>query len=258
MPRRLRILTAAALLLAVCLGSAVPARAQIVVVFAAASTKDAVTDIANAFTAAGKVKVVSSFGSSADLAKQVENGAPANIYFSADSKWMDYLAGKHLLVDGSRRDLLGNHLVLIAPADSTLSIELKPGAPLAEALGDGRLAMCDPESVPAGRYGKASLVKLGIWDQVAPKVANAKDVRAALALVERGETPAGIVYSTDAKLSKKVKVVGVFPDDSHPKIVYPVALVAGGDSPDAKAFYYYLTGPQAAAVFEKYGFILLP
>jgi molybdate transport system substrate-binding protein len=246
-----------AVALAVGLFGAAAAWAADPIVFAAASTKDAITDIANDFAAAGKGKVVTSFGSSGDLAKQIENGAPASIFISADTKWADYLDKKSLLVAGSRSDLLGNHLVLIAPADSTMTIDLKPGAPLAAALGDGKLAVCDPESVPAGRYAKASLTKLGIWNEVEPKVVGAKDVRAALALVELGEAPAGVVYSTDAALSKKMKVVAVFPDDSHPKIVYPVALVAGHDTPEAKAFFDYLKGPEAAAVFKKYGFILL-
>jgi molybdate transport system substrate-binding protein len=258
---RRRFLTAALLIASGLLGGgiwgAADARAADPVVFAAASTKDAMNDIAAGYAAAGKGKVVFSFGASGDLAKQIENGAPAAIFISADTKWADYLAKKNLLVAGSQRNLLGNHLVLIAPLDSTMAIDLKPGAPLAQALGDGKIAVCDPESVPAGRYAKASLIKLGIWDQVSPKVVGAKDVRAALALVELGEAPAGIVYSTDAKLSKKVRVVAVFPDDSHPKIVYPVALVAGQDTPEARAFYDYLNGPEAAAVFEKYGFILL-
>jgi molybdate transport system substrate-binding protein len=246
-----------ALLFAAGLFGATAAWAADPVVFAAASTKDAITDIANDFATAGKGKVVTSFGSSGDLAKQIENGAPASIFISADSKWVDYLDKKNLLVLGSRSDLLGNHLVLIAPADSTMTIDLKPGAPLAAALGDGKLALADPESVPAGRYGKASLTKLGIWDSVKSHVVGAKDVRATLALVELGEAPAGVVYSTDAALSKKVKVVAVFPDDSHPKIVYPVALVVGHDTPEAKAFFTYMKGPEAAAVFKKYGFILL-
>ena len=155
-----------ALLFAAGLFGATAAWAADPVVFAAASTKDAITDIANDFAAAGKGKVVTSFGSSGDLAKQIENGAPASIFISADSKWADYLDKKNLLVLGSRSDLLGNHLVLIAPADSTMTIDLKPGAPLAAALGDGKLAVCDPESVPAGRYAKASLTKLGIWKEV--------------------------------------------------------------------------------------------
>src|SRR5262245_12983497 len=252
-----RKILAAALLLAACLWAAAPARAADTVVFAAASTKDAVNDIANAFAAAGKGKIVASYGSSGDLAKQIENGAPASVCISADTKWMAYPTGKKLVVEGSSKNLLGNHLVLVAPLDSTMSIELKQGAPLAQALGEGKLAIADPDSVPAGRYAKASLTKLGIWDQVKPKVVAAKDVRATLALVELGEAPAGIVYATDAAISKKVKVAGVFSDDSHPKIVYPVALVAGHDTPEARAFFDYLTGPEAASVFQKYGFILL-
>jgi molybdate transport system substrate-binding protein len=247
---------AASVLVAVAL-IAGTAQAADVVVFAAASTKDAVDDIAEAFQAAGHGKILTSYGASSELAKQIEHGALANIYISADTKWMDYLAQKNLIVSSSRRDLLGNHLVLIAPIASTLAIDLKPLAPLAQALGDGKLAMCDPDSVPAGRYAKASLTSLGIWDAIAPKVANAKDVRAALALVERGEAPAGVVYSTDAMLSKKVRVVATFPDDTHPKIIYPVALVTGHDDVAAHAFYDYLTGPEAAAIFEKYGFIIL-
>ena len=253
---RFRNLTTAFVLAASLLG-ATAAWAADPVVFAAASTKDAITDIANDFAAAGKGKVVTSFGSSGDLAKQIENGAPASIFISADTKWADYLDKKNLLVLGTRSDLLGNHLVLIAPLDSTMNIDLKPGAPLAAALGDGKLALADPESVPAGRYGKASLTKLGIWKDVESKVVGAKDVRATLALVELGEAPAGIVYATDAALSKKVRVVGVFPDDTHPPIVYPVALVTGHDTPEAKAFFAYMKGPEAAAVFKKYGFILL-
>ena len=253
---RFRNLTTAFVLAASLLG-ATAAWAADPVVFAAASTKDAITDIANDFAAAGKGKVVTSFGSSGDLAKQIENGAPASIFISADTKWADYLDKKNLLVLGTRSDLLGNHLVLIAPLDSTMNIDLKPGAPLAAALGDGKLALADPESVPAGRYGKASLTKLGIWKDVESHVVGAKDVRATLALVELGEAPAGIVYATDAALSKKVKVVGVFPDDTHPPIVYPVALVTGHDTPEAKAFFAYMKGPEAAAVFKKYGFILL-
>ena len=253
---RFRNLTTAFVLAASLLG-ATAAWAADPVVFAAASTKDAITDIANDFAAAGKGKVVTSFGSSGDLAKQIENGAPASIFISADTKWADYLDKKNLLVLGTRSDLLGNHLVLVAPLDSTMNIDLKPGAPLAAALGDGKLALADPESVPAGRYGKASLTKLGIWKDVESKVVGAKDVRATLALVELGEAPAGIVYATDAALSKKVRVVGVFPDDTHPPIVYPVALVTGHDTPEAKAFFAYMKGPEAAAVFKKYGFILL-
>lgn len=233
------------------------AQAQGTVVFAAASTKDAMTDIGKAFAASGKGKVTFSFGSSGDLAKQIENGAPVGVFISADTKWVDYLAKKNLLVDGSTKNLLGNSLVLIAPQNSDMSVVLMEGAPLAKALGDGKLALADPDSVPAGRYGKAALTKLGIWDQVSPHVVGAKDVRATLALVELGEAAGGIVYATDAAISKKVKVVATFPESSHPKIVYPVALVKDHDTAEAKAFYDYMAGPEAAAVWQKYGFILL-
>ncbi|MGH6960428.1 MAG: molybdate ABC transporter substrate-binding protein, partial [Dongiaceae bacterium] len=183
-----------------------------------------------------------------------ENGAPAAIFISADQKWMDYLAERNLILPESRQDLLGNKLVLIAPADSTLTLDLLAKAPLAEALGDGKLAMGEPESVPAGRYGRAALETLGIWSAVEPKLARTKDVRAALALVERGEAAAGIVYSTDAAVSKKVRVVSEFPAESHPKIVYPVALIAGKDDAAAKAFYDFLGDAKAKAVFLDYGF----
>ena len=248
--RRLAIAALAGVLLA----AAAPARADDLLVFAAASTKDALQDIAKAYEAAGNGKVTYSFASSSDLAKQIENGAPAALFISADTKWMDYVADKKLIVGDSRRDLLGNKLVLIAPKDSTLKVDLAPNAPLAQALGDGKLAMGDPDAVPAGRYGKAALDKLGIWSSVEPAVVRAKDVRATLALVERGEAAAGIVYATDAMVSKKVRIVGEFPADSHPKIVYPVALVAGHDDAAAKAFYAYLTGPKARDVFLDYGF----
>ena len=241
-------------LMGLLLAPAVPARADDLLVFAAASTKDAATEIGKAYEAAGHGKVTFSFASSSDLAKQIENGAPAAIFISADTKWMDYLADKKMIVGDSRKDLLGNRLVLIAPQDSTLKVDLGPNAPLAQALGDGKLAMGDPDAVPAGRYGKAALDKLGIWPSVEGAVVRAKDVRATLALVERGEAAAGIVYSTDALISKKVRVVGDFPPDSYPKIIYPAALVAGRDDAAAKDFYAFLTGPKSRDVFLDYGF----
>ncbi len=247
--RALHLLVAGLLLLI-----AGAARADDLLVFAAASTKNAAEDVAAIYATEGKGKVAYSFASSADLAKQIENGAPAAIFISADQKWMDYLAERNLIVADSRHDLLGNKLVLIAPADSQLTLQLAKDAPLADALGDGKLAMGEPESVPAGRYGKAALESLGIWPAVEPKVARTKDVRAALALVERGEAAAGIVYSTDAAISRKVKLIAEFPPESHPKIVYPAALIAGKDDAAAKAFYEFLGGPKAKAVFLDYGF----
>ncbi len=237
---------------------AAPATAEDLTIFAAASLKNAAEDIGKAYEAAGNGKVVYSFASSSDLAKQIENGAPAAIFISADKKWMDYVQEKNLIVPDSRRDLLGNVLTLIAPKDSSLSADFKAGnVDLASLIGDSKLAMGDPDSVPAGRYGKAALEKLGLWTSVEPKVARTKDVRAALALVERGEAAAGVVYRTDALVSDKVKIAGEFPQDSHPPIVYPIAIVAEHNDDAAKAFYTYLTGDEARAVFEKYGFSIL-
>jgi molybdate transport system substrate-binding protein len=230
------------------------ARADDLMIFAAASTKNAAEDIAKLYVEGSKGNIVYSFAASSDLAKQIENGAPAAIFISADTKWMDYLAERRLIVTDSRRDLLGNKLVLIAPNDSDLVVDLTANAPLADQLGDGKLAMGEPDSVPAGRYGKAALETLGIWAQLETKVARTKDVRAALALVERGEAAAGIVYSTDAALSKKVKVVAEFPAGTHPPIVYPTALIAGKDDAAARVFYDFLGGPQARTVFLEYGF----
>jgi len=234
-----------------------PAQARDLLVFAAASLKNAAEDIGNAYEASGTGKVTYSFAASSDLAKQIENGAPAAIYISADTKWMDYLAQRKLIVPDSRRDLLGNRLVLIAPADSTLVLKLAPAAPLAQSLGDGKLAMADPDSVPAGRYGKAALEALNLWSSVEPAVVRAKDVRAALAFVQRGEAAAGIVYATDAMVAKNVRIVDEFPASSHPKIVYPVALIAGQDDAAARAFYDFLVGPKARGVFLDYGFSII-
>jgi molybdate transport system substrate-binding protein len=232
----------------------VPAQARDIVMFAAASTTDALNEVGKAYQAAGHGRVALSFASSSTLAKQIESGAPADLYLSADGRWMDYLAKRNLVVSASRIDFLGNTLVLIAPRDSKLSLEIAPGFPLAAALGpDGRLAIGDPDHVPAGIYGKAALEKLGVWQQVLPRLARASDVRAALAFVERGETPAGVVYGTDAARAR-VRVVASFPEGSYPKIAYPLALVAGHDSPAARAFYDYLRGPAARAVFARYGF----
>lgn len=240
------------------LATAIPAHAaDDLTVFAAASLKNAAEDIGKAYEAAGKGKVVFSLASSAELAKQIENGAPASIFISADKKWMDYVQERNLIVAESRRDLLGNTLTLIAPADSSLTADFKAGVDLAALIGDSKLAMGDPDSVPAGRYAKAALEKLGLWASVEPKVARTKDVRAALALVERGEAAAGVVYRTDALVSDKVKVAGEFPADSHPPIVYPIAIVAEHNNDAAKSFYSFLTGDEARAVFEKYGFTIL-
>ena len=227
-----------------------------VVVFAAASTTNAVIEIGELHAARNPVRIIPSFASSSTLAKQIESGAPADVYLSANKKWMDYLEEKHLLSQGSRFDLLSNRIVLIVPKDSSLKrIDVAPGFSLIAALGkDGRLSMGDPDHVPAGMYGKKALENLGTWDQVKNRLAPMRDVRAALVLVERGEAPLGLVYATDAAISRKVRVVGTFPADSHPPIVYPVAAVSGGKGSEARQFLDFLRSPEARAVFEKYGF----
>lgn len=224
-------------------------------VFAAASCTDALNEIGKAYVASGGKAIVPSFASSSTLAKQIENGAPANIFISADEQWMNYLADKSLLAAGTRFNLLGNRVVLIAPKDSSVGkVEIGQGFPLANLLGDGRLAVGDPAHVPVGIYTQAALEKLGVWGTVQSKLAPADSVRAALAFVERGETPFGVVYATDAAASDKVKIVGVFPEDSHPPVVYPAALIAGKDTAEAKEFFAFLKGDQAKDIFRRYGF----
>jgi molybdate transport system substrate-binding protein len=225
-----------------------------VTVFAAASLTDALKAAAARWQAQGNGAVVLSFGSSSAIAKQVEAGAPADIFASADDKWMQYLTDKSLVDDATVQRPIGNDLVLIAPADSTASIAIAPNFDLAGALGDGRLSIGDPKGVPAGKYGQQALEKLGVWSSVESKTAAAENVRAALALVQRGEAPLGIVYATDAQSAKGVKVVGTFPDDSHDPIVYPMGVVAGHDRPEVKAFFDFLVGPEGKKLFASYGF----
>ncbi len=233
------------------------AAADRVTVFAAASTTNAMSAIGKLFMKKKLGEFVPSYASSSTLAKQIENGAPADIYISANEKWMDYLEAKKMIVSASRKDLLGNHIVLIAPKDSRLDhVRITSHFNLAGLLADGKLAMGDPSHVPAGIYGKAALENLGVWADVSKKVAGAKDVRAALVLVERAEVPLGIVYATDAAISSKVRIVGIFPDNSHPPIVYPVAAVAGRLSPVVERFFAFLQGPEAKAVFKRYGFVV--
>ncbi len=231
--------------------------ADAVTVFAAASVTNAITDLGNMFGAKGAGSVRPSFAASSALAKQIENGAPANIFISADEEWMSYLSERRLIIPESRFDLLGNRMVLIAPADSRLKVDIKPGFPIVQLLGEGRLATGDPDHVPVGKYAKTALEKLGAWKAVESKLARANDVRGALVLVERGECPLGIVYSTDAAVSKKVKVVGTFPEDSHPLITYPAAIISGKDTPAARSFLDFIKTPEAKAVFVKYGFTVL-
>jgi len=248
-----------------CLGAAlllspVQALAQAaapVTVFAAASLKNALDDVGKAYTVRTGAQVRFSYAASSALARQIEAGAPADIFISADSDWMDYVAKRGLIVAASRRDLLSNHLALIAPADSKIRIRIAKGMDLARALGDGRLALAGPD-VPAGKYARASLTALGVWASVEPKLAQADNVRGALLFVARGETPLGIVYDTDARIEPKVRIVGLFPDASHPPIVYPAALVARAANGQAASFLAFLKGPQAAGVFHRYGFIVLP
>jgi molybdate transport system substrate-binding protein len=230
------------------------AQAADVTVFAAASLKNALDDAAKRYEAKTGDKVTVSYAASSALAKQIENGAPADIFFSADLDWMDYLEQKKLIDSASRHTLLGNTLVLIAPNDSTASLVIEKNFPLLQALGaDGKLAMASVDTVPAGKYGKAALTHLGVWEAVSPRVAQAENVRAALALVAKGEAPLGIVYGTDAKSEQAVRVVGTFPEDSHPKILYPVALTASA-KPEARKFLEFLLSPEAAPSFEAQGF----
>ena len=232
------------------------AHAAPVTVFAAASLKNALDEVGAQYAKTGG-DARFSYAASSAIARQIEQGAPADIYVSADSDWMNYLADRKLIVASSRKDLLTNNLALIAPADSMVALKIGKGMPLAKTLGDGRLAVAGPD-VPAGKYAKASLGALGVWDSVSGQLAQAENVRMALQYVARGESPLGIVYDTDARVEPKVRIVGLFPAGTHPKIVYPVARVAGSKNPEAAKFLAFLSGPQAAAVFRKYGFTVLP
>lgn len=231
------------------------AGAQTLTVFAAASLTDAMKDISGLWVKAGHDAPRMSFASSSTLAQQVKQGAPANVFASADEKWMDYLAKANLIAPDTRRDLLGNDLVLIVPADHPVHIDIGPGFDLSGLLGpDGRLSVGDPAHVPAGIYAEQALRKLGLWDKVSPHLAPAPDVRSALLLVERGEAPAGIVYGTDAAVSKAVMVAGVFPARSHDPVTYPFAVIKAGDSPEARAFLAFLGTPAAREVWLSRGF----
>jgi len=235
---------------------AAAADARPVLVFAAASLKTALDAIAAEWHRETGNAAAISYAASANLARQIDNGAPAELFISADRDWMEYLQQRQLIDPNTRIDLLGNRLVLIAPADSAARVTIAPGFPLAALLGDGRLATGDPLAVPAGHYAKAALTALGVWQAVAGRIAAAENVRAALLLVARGEAPLGIVYRTDAAAEPRVRIVGTFPPDLHPPIVYPMALtVAAG--PDAAAFAAYLRRPAARALFEAQGFTML-
>jgi len=228
--------------------------AEGVTVFAAASTTNAVTEIVQLYSGLNMGSVTTSFASSSTLAKQINNGAPAHIFLSANTKWMDYLETGKTIKPESRRNLLANSLVLISPEDNTVRVALDETFDLKALLNGGYLAMGDSSHVPAGMYARKALEHLGQWDAVKASVSNSKDVRGALLLVERGETPFGIVYATDAKISQKFHVAGVFPASSHPEIIYPVALTKGGDTPAARRFMAFLSGSEASEIFRKYGF----
>ena len=245
-----RLLLIAALLLA-----PLAARAEDLTVFAAASLTDSLKDIAALWVKQGHTPLKLSFGSSSTLARQIEQGAPANLFASADEKWMDYLAGKSLIAADTRQDLLGNDLVLIVPADKPAQVAVKAGFDLAGMVGaNGRLATGDPAHVPVGIYAEQALKKLALWDAIQPRLARTEDVRAALLLVERGEAAAGIVYATDAAISKGVLVAGVFPPDSHDPVTYPFAVTKAADTPEARALLAFLAGPEARKVFVARGF----
>ena len=244
------------LLAAVALMPAAPAHAQQrgPLVLAAASMQEALTDAANRWTSLGHPRPVLSFAASSALARQVEAGAKADLFVSADEEWMDYLQGKRLLRPGTRARLTENRLVLVAPRASTVKLRIAAGFPLAQALGTGRLAIADPATVPAGRYGKAALERLGVWRTVGGRIAPAENVRAALALVERGAVPLGVVYATDARASGKVRVIGVFPASSHPPITYPVALLKASTHREAEAFRRFLISREGRAILARRGF----
>ncbi|PZU10704.1 molybdate ABC transporter substrate-binding protein [Sphingomonas sp.] len=235
-------------------GLAEAATAEAPLVLAAASLQESLNAVSDAWTKAGHERPVLSFAASSALARQIAAGAPADLFISADEPWMDYVEQRKLVTPGSRVALLTNALVLIAPAGPTRPMPIRKGFPLAIALGREKLAMADPDAVPAGLYGREALTRLGIWAAISPKVARAENVRAALALVERGEAPYGIVYRTDAMASPAVKVVGTFPDESHAPIIYPAALLTGAKSADAPAFLRFLGSAQAKAIFRRYGF----
>lgn len=243
-------------LLFLCVGCAGAAedKGQPLTVFAAASLTDVLQQVGAEYTRASAVPVRFSFAASSALAKQIESGARVDLFFSADQEWMDYLEARRLIASRTRRDLLANRLVLVAPADSTVALKIGPRFPLLTALGaNGRLATGDPESVPAGKYAKSALTSLGVWQDVESRLVRAENVRAALVFVARGEVPLGIVYATDATVEPKVRVVDVFPENSHTPISYPVALTAVA-AQGAMDFLDYLSSDTAQEIFRRAGF----
>jgi molybdate transport system substrate-binding protein len=223
------------------------------IVFAAASLTNALQEVGDAFTKAYSIPVKFSFAASSVLARQIENGAPADVFFSADIEWMDYLQSRKQIQIPTRHDVLGNQLVLVAPADSKIVLRIGPHFALAKTLGGGRLATGDPDSVPVGRYAREALTELGVWSEVEARLVRADSVRSALAFVDRGEASLGIVYATDAQIDHKVRVVDAFPDNTHVPITYPIALTAMAKV-DAIKFIDYVRGPVGDTTFKKYGF----
>jgi molybdate transport system substrate-binding protein len=224
-----------------------------IIVFGAASLTNVLQDLGDAFTKESSVTVKFSFAASSALAHQIENGAAADVFFSADLDWMDYLQTRNLIQLQSRHDVVGNRLVLIAPRASGITLKIEPNFPLAAALGKNRLATGDPDSVPVGRYAQSALTNLGVWKEISDRLIRADSVRSALAFVDRGEAPLGIVYETDALVDKNVRVVDVFPASSHAPIVYPIALTPAA-KPAAVKFIAFIRGPAGDAAFKAYGF----
>jgi molybdate transport system substrate-binding protein len=235
------------------LGVAAEQPADPITVFAAASLTDVLQELGDAFTKESSIPVRFSFAASSALARQIENGAPADVFFSADLEWMDYLQARKLIQTATRHDLVGNRLVLIAPADSKQTLKIQPHFALAVILGSGRLVTGDPDSVPIGRYAHEALANLGVWDEVSARLVRADSVRSALAFVDRGEAALGIVYASDALVDKKVRVVDEFPANSHAPITYPVAMTTVAKA-DAAQFVSFIRGPAGYAAFRRYGF----
>jgi molybdate transport system substrate-binding protein len=247
------------LLVCACVATAAPAKEAdrpALIVFAAASLTNVLSELSPAWEKRTGVGTKSSFASSSVLARQIEAGGNADVFVSADQEWMDYLQSRNLLDASSRRDLVGNRLVLIAPADTKGGLTIAHGFPLLEALRGGRLSTGDPDTVPVGRYARSALESLGVWDDVADRLVRADNVRGAMMFVARGEVPLGIVYATDALVDKKVRVVDTFPLDSHGPIAYPAAVVRGARS-EAAAYLAFLASDEAAPVWKRYGFLKL-
>ena len=228
-----------------------------VLVFAAASLQTALNAIAKEWQKETGKQAKFSYAASSALARQIEQGAPADLFASADIDWMDWAAERNLIKTNTRRTLLGNTLVLIAPKEVIISLMIAPGFPLAQAIGDSRIATGNPQSVPVGKYARQALTALGVWDTVGPRIAGTDNVRAALSLVARGEAKFGIVYETDARTEPRVRIVGTFPANTHPPVVYPFAVTANSTNPDAEAFLTYLSSSTARRVFEAEGFFIV-